>query len=129
MPKCKEETKMTYFRNTVAVKCGINAAIVAEIIWELQKTEFDKSKTVYHRHRRWCRCSQPMITLICPALSVHMVRDAIKTLAVFMLLALRWAGISGIGVTVSASAFQAEGVASIPTYRTNIRLSLNRESF
>ena len=89
MPKCKEETKMTYFRNTVAVKCGINAAIVAEIIWELHKTEFDKSKTVYHRHRRWCRCSQPMITLICPALSVHMVRDAIKTLAVFMLLALR----------------------------------------
>ena len=35
---------MTYFRNTVAVKCGINAAIVAEIIWELQKTEFDFSK-------------------------------------------------------------------------------------
>ena len=89
MPKCKEETKMTYFRNTVAVKCGISAAIVAEIIWELHKTEFDKSKTVYHRHRRWCRCSQPMITLICPALSVHMVRDAIKTLTVFMLLALR----------------------------------------
>ena len=85
---------MTYFRNTVAVKCGINAAIVAEIIWELQKTEFDKSKTVYHRHRRWCRCSQPMITLICPALSVHKhflenKENLVKNLSYFVKIPLR----------------------------------------
>ena len=64
----------------VAVKCGINAAVVAEILWDLQRCEFRKGKIVYRHGNRWCRCSQRMITVICPALSVHMVKDAIKAL-------------------------------------------------
>ena len=71
---------MIYFRNAVALKCGINAAIVAEIIWDLQKCEFRNGKTTYRYGSRWCRCSQPMITLICPCLSIHMAKDAVRAL-------------------------------------------------
>lgn len=71
---------MSSFRNAIAVKCGINAAIVAEILWDFQRCDFRKGKTVYRYGNRWCRCSQPMITAICPCLTIHKAKGAIKTL-------------------------------------------------
>ena len=54
---------MINYENEVAVKCGINAAVIADYLWNLKENHrFGKGKSAYRYGKVWVRCSQPMIT-------------------------------------------------------------------
>ena len=53
---------MCKFKDNVAVKCGVNAAIVAQFIWDnIKLGNYDGG--IYEREGKvWCRCSMKMMT-------------------------------------------------------------------
>ena len=72
---------MINYENEVAVKCGINAAVIADYLWNLKENHrFGKGKSAYRYGKVWVRCSQPMITSEIRYLTIDMVKGAIKNL-------------------------------------------------
>ena len=71
---------MERFRGNVAGQCGMNAAVVAEYLWQLLADEVAGEEPFYRHDHYWCRASALTITGECPYLSLHMVKDAIKVL-------------------------------------------------
>ena len=71
---------MINYENEVAVKCGINAALVADYLWNLKQDHRFRGKSVYHHGKVWVRCSQPMITSDIRYLTIDMVKGAVKSL-------------------------------------------------
>ena len=72
---------MINYENEVAVKCGINAAVIADYLWNLKESHrFGKGKSAYRYGKVWVRCSQPMITSEIRYLTIDMVKGAIKNL-------------------------------------------------
>lgn len=71
---------ITQFRDNIAVLCGMKAAIVAEILWDQLDEQIKNDVSRFEFNNDWCRCSQFMVTVICPCLTIHMVKDAIATL-------------------------------------------------
>ena len=72
---------MTNYENEVAVKCGINAAVIADYLWNLKENHrFGKGKSAYRYGKVWVRCSQPMITSEIRYLTIDMVKGAIRNL-------------------------------------------------
>ena len=70
---------MINYENEVAVKCGINAAVIADYLWNLKENHrFGKGKSAYRYGKVWVRCSQPMITSEIRYLTIDMVKGAIK---------------------------------------------------
>ena len=74
------EDEMERFRGNVAGQCGMNAAVVAEYLWQLLADEVAGEEPFYRHDHYWCRASALAITGECPYLSLHMVKDAIKVL-------------------------------------------------
>lgn len=72
---------MTGFRNDIAVKCGVNAAVIAEFLWDHLKDDGDGDGVLERHGRCWYRCSARMMTGEFPYLSIHMAKDAVNVLA------------------------------------------------
>ena len=71
---------MCNFRGNVAIKYGINAAIIAEYLWDkVNSNNYNVNKFI-RDNRVWYRCSAVTITGIFPFLSRHQVEDAILIL-------------------------------------------------
>ena len=71
---------MTKFRNNIAGKCGVNAAVIAEYLWYLQLNEACGDPKSFHHGSAWCRCSARMMTAEFPFLSLHMAKNAVYEL-------------------------------------------------
>lgn len=71
---------MTGFRRNIAVTCGVNAAIIADHLWEELALQAMQKEAIERHGRYWCRCSYQMMTVDHPYLSIHMVRDAVEAL-------------------------------------------------
>ena len=71
---------MINYENEIARRYGVNAAIVADYLWELMEKHRYSGKSVYQYGKVWVRCSQPMITSEIKFLTIDMVKGAIKAL-------------------------------------------------
>ena len=71
---------MYKFNRNIAERCGVNAAIVAQLIWDSIETSNYDGYSYFHDEMRWCRCSVQMMTGIFPFLSHHMIKDALSVL-------------------------------------------------
>ena len=65
------------FDTDIARKCGLNAAVVADFLWERVKTDEDY-RVEYGRE--WTRVSQKMMSADIPCLTVDMIANAVKRL-------------------------------------------------
>jgi len=79
-PKSKEVCFMFHALNTnIAQRYGVNAALVAQYIWEeIGKNEFADRDS--YAGKTWMRSSQMMFTAVLPYLSKNMVRRALERL-------------------------------------------------
>lgn len=71
---------MIKFNEDVASEYGVNAAIVAKLLWDLQHDFLKMKKAVDRYGRRWFRCSMKEMVLKLRCLSIDMVKDAVKVL-------------------------------------------------
>ena len=71
---------MVKFRKNIALFYGINAAIIADYLWEQLRNGPDDGKMSIQYDRVWVRCSQIMMTGEFPFMSKHMVKDAVDLL-------------------------------------------------
>lgn len=71
---------MAKFRNNVAMKFGIQAAVIAEHLWYLYLNEAYCSEEKLFHGSYWCRCSQMDLMYEFPCLTRHMVQDALAVL-------------------------------------------------
>ena len=71
---------MINYENEVAIRCGVNAALIADYLWDLRHDHQHRGKSVYHHGKVWVRCSQPMITSEIRYLTIDMVKGAVKEL-------------------------------------------------
>ena len=71
---------MAEYRKNIALYCGMNAAIIAEYLWEQLNEQHDHGDTVYRYEHYWVRCSHLMMTGEYPFLSIHMAKNAIMML-------------------------------------------------
>ena len=71
---------VNYFRSGVARKCGVNAALVAELLRDRCHEQMMDEVTESHYGGEWFRCSQPMLSAMSSCLSVNMVKSAVQTL-------------------------------------------------
>ena len=71
---------MNGIRRNIALTCGVNAAIIADHLWEELAWQTMQNKAVERHGYYWCRCSYQMMTVEHPYLSIHMVRDAVEVL-------------------------------------------------
>ena len=71
---------MVKFRKNIAFFCGINAAVVAEYLWEQLNEQHKTQSTTFKYEHYWVRCSQLMMTGEFPFMSKHMVKDAVDLL-------------------------------------------------
>lgn len=71
---------MCRFKAGIAVRFGINAAVIAQFLWESITDEY-YDETVHEKDGQyWCRCSMLMMTGVFPFLSRNMVKNAIDLL-------------------------------------------------
>lgn len=68
------------FRTNIAAACGINAAVVAEILWDQLNEQIADGMSEEHYGYDWCRCSYVMVRVISAFLSEHRVKDAVNML-------------------------------------------------
>lgn len=80
LPAYVEEDKMCVFRVNVARLCGLNAAIIAEYLYQLYNNEACGDPEMYRHGDFWVRKSALMMTGEFPFLSIDMVKDAVKVL-------------------------------------------------
>ena len=71
---------MTGFRRNIAVTCGVNAAIIADHLWEELALQAMQKEAIERHGRYWCRGSYQMMTVYHPYLSIHMIRNAVEAL-------------------------------------------------
>ena len=71
---------MCDFKKDIAVRYGVNAAVIAQLLWDSIEGLDHSGKRVYRDRKKWCRCSILMMTGIFPFLSRHMVSDALERL-------------------------------------------------
>ena len=71
---------MIKFNEDMASEYGINEAIVAKLLWDLQHDILKMKKAVDRYGRRWFRCSMKEMVLELRCLSIDMVKDAVKVL-------------------------------------------------
>jgi len=71
---------MCKFRSNIARLCGLNAAIIAEYLWQLYLNEACGDPEMYRHDKFWVRKSALMMTGEFPFLSIDMVKDAVKIL-------------------------------------------------
>ena len=71
---------MFSFKGNVASRYGINAAAVAQFIWDsIEGSNYD-GKIYVKEEKRWCRCSVLMMSALMPFLTQSMAEGAIRTL-------------------------------------------------
>ena len=71
---------MCDFKKDIAVKYGVNAAVIAQFLWDSIEGPDHSGRRVYRDGKKWCRCSILMMTGIFPFLSRHMAADALERL-------------------------------------------------
>ena len=71
---------MSRFRNNIALRCGIGAAVIAEYLWNLLAKEVSDGSALQRHGRYWCRCSMQVMAGQFPFLSIHMVKSAVRIL-------------------------------------------------
>ena len=71
---------MVKFRKNIALFCGVNAAIVAEYLWNQLDEQYKAPGRTFKYEHYWVRSSQLMMTGEYPFMTVHMVKDAINLL-------------------------------------------------
>ena len=71
---------MCDFKKDIAVRYGVNAAVIAQFLWDSIEGPDHSGKRVYRDGKKWCRCSILLMTGIFPFLSRHMVSDALERL-------------------------------------------------
>ena len=62
---------MCDFKKDIAVRYGVNAAVIAQFLWDSIEGPDHSSKRVCRDGKKWCRCSILMMTGIFPFLSRH----------------------------------------------------------
>lgn len=71
---------MCDFKKDIAVKSGVNAAVIAQFLWDSIEGPDHSCKRVCRDGKKWCRCSILLMTGIFPFLSRHMAADALERL-------------------------------------------------
>ena len=71
---------MIIFYEEVAIDYGVNAAIVAKLLWDLQHDMAEIKMTVMRYGREWFRYSMKEMVLDLRCLTIDMVKDAVKEL-------------------------------------------------
>ena len=71
---------MCDFKKDIAVRYGVNAAVIAQFLWDSIEGPDHSSKRVCRDGKKWCRCSILLMTGIFPFLSRHMAEDALERL-------------------------------------------------
>ncbi len=71
---------ITGFETKIADRCGVNAAIIATYLWELQDGMHGERESTTRFDYFWVRCSQVMMTAELSFMSIHMVKDAVAVL-------------------------------------------------
>ena len=71
---------MCLFRENVADCYGVNAAIVAQFLWDSLNFRYDNKRLRMFNGDKWCRCSIRMITAYYPFLTYSMVKTALHLL-------------------------------------------------
>ncbi len=71
---------MCEFKKAIAVKYGVNAAVIAQFLWDSIEGPDHNGKKVSRDGKIWCRCSVLLMTGIFPFLSRHMTEDALERL-------------------------------------------------
>lgn len=69
---------MANCNENVAVICGTNAGIIADLLNDLIRDELEE--TIVKADRKWCRCSMKSMTVYCPFLTVHQAASAVARL-------------------------------------------------
>ena len=67
---------MYRFNKSIAMVCGVNAALLAKFI----EDSIDTDEKHEHDSKYWCRCSILMMTGHFPFLTRHMIADALERL-------------------------------------------------
>ncbi len=68
---------MCRFKESIAVKFGVNAALIAEFFWQSICGEYYDEKVSEIDGQYWCRCSMLMLTGVFPFMSRYSVKKAI----------------------------------------------------
>lgn len=71
---------MYRFNRNIADRCGVNAAIVAQLIWDSIADGNYDGYAYFYENQKWCRCSVQMMTGIFPFFSHHMIKNALSVL-------------------------------------------------
>ena len=71
---------MCLLQENVAVCYGVNAAIVAQFLWDSLNFRHDNKRLRMFNGDKWCRCSILMITAYYPFLTYSMVKTALHLL-------------------------------------------------
>lgn len=71
---------MCDFKKDIAVRYGVNAAVIAQFLWDSIEGPDHSGRRVYRDGKKWCRCSILLMTGIFPFLSRHMAADALERL-------------------------------------------------
>ena len=71
---------MCDFKKDIAVRYGVNAAVIAQFLWDSIEGPDHSGKRVCRDGKKWCRCSILLMTGIFPFLSRHMAEDALERL-------------------------------------------------
>lgn len=68
-----------FFRSNIAQKYGVNAAVLADFIWDCIEEKSARQPQL-HEGKIWFRCSVQMLTGFFPFLSYDEIRYALKQL-------------------------------------------------
>ena len=71
---------MCDFKKDIAVRYGVNAAVIAQFLWDSIEGPDHSGRRVYRDGKKWCRCSILLMTGIFPFFSRHMAADALERL-------------------------------------------------
>lgn len=71
---------MCDFKKDIAVRYGVNAAVIAQFLWDSIEGPDHSGRRACRDGKKWCRCSILLMTGIFPFLSRHIVSDALERL-------------------------------------------------
>ena len=71
---------MCDFKKDIAVRYGVNAAVIAQFLWDSIEGPDHSGRRANRDGKKWCRCSILLMTGIFPFLSRHMAADALERL-------------------------------------------------
>lgn len=71
---------MCLFKENIAIRYGVNAAIVAQFLWDNLDPQSNSGRLRFFSDEKWCRCSILMIGAHYPFLTRSMVENALNVL-------------------------------------------------